>query len=289
MSIKTGVLYVVATPIGNRKDITQRALEVLGAVDVVVAEDTRHSRKLLSSFGIRVPLVSMHEHNERSVALRLVQALKQGETIALVADAGTPLISDPGYHLVQDAHEAGIPVVPVPGPSALICALSAAGLATDRFVFEGFLPSRGPARRSRLQALAKESRTLVFYESCHRILGSLQDLADCLGGAREAVVARELTKLFEAIRKGSLGELLEHLKADSDQQKGEFVLLVAGADEAAPQQVSADAVKILQVLVEELPVKQAAALTARITGEKRNQLYAMALDLSGAGSKHESK
>ena len=289
MSIKTGVLYVVATPIGNRKDITQRALEVLGAVDVVVAEDTRHSRKLLSSFGIRVPLVSMHEHNERSVALRLVQALKKGETIALVADAGTPLISDPGYHLVQDAHEAGIPVVPVPGPSALICALSAAGLATDRFVFEGFLPSRGPARRSRLQALAKESRTLVFYESCHRILGSLQDLADCLGGAREAVVARELTKLFETIRKGSLGELLEYLKADSDQQKGEFVLLVAGAGEAAPQQVSADAVKILQVLVEELPVKQAAALTARITGEKRNQLYAMALDLSGAGSKHEPK
>ncbi len=281
MSIKTGTLYVVATPIGNRKDITQRALEVLAAVDKVAAEDTRHSRKLLSSYSISASLVSLHEHNERSVAKRIVQALKEGASIALISDAGTPLISDPGYRLVRDAHEAGIPVVPVPGPSALICALSGSGLATDRFVFEGFLAARRPARRTVLTALAKESRTMIFYESCHRIVAMMQDLVDCFGAAREAVVARELTKMFETIRKGSLAELQEYLQEDSDRQKGEFVVLVAGAGETNLEQVSENAQNILTVLVQELPVKQATALTAKITGEKRNALYEMALALSG--------
>ncbi|MEE8428424.1 MAG: 16S rRNA (cytidine(1402)-2'-O)-methyltransferase [Gammaproteobacteria bacterium] len=280
MSIKTGTLYVVATPIGNRKDITQRALEVLAAVDKVAAEDTRHSRKLLSSYSISASLVSLHEHNERSVTKRIVQALKEGASIALISDAGTPLISDPGYRLVRDAHEAGIPVVPVPGPSALICALSGSGLATDRFVFEGFLAARRPARRTVLTALAKESRTMIFYESCHRIVAMMQDLVDCFGAAREAVVARELTKMFETIRKGSLAELQEYLQEDSDRQKGEFVVLVAGAGETNLEQVSENAQNILTVLVQELPVKQATALTAKITGEKRNALYEMALALS---------
>jgi len=282
VSIKTGTLYVVATPIGNRKDITQRALEVLASVDKVAAEDTRHSRKLLSSYSISVPLVSLHEHNERSVAKRIVQALKEGASIALISDAGTPLISDPGYRLVRGAHEAGIPVVPVPGPSALVCALSGSGMATDRFVFEGFLAARRPARRAELAALAKESRTMVFYESCHRIVAMIQDLVDCFGAAREAVIARELTKMFETIRKASLAELLEYLKENSDRQKGEFVVLVEGAGEANPLQVSENAQNTLKVLVQELPVKQATALTARITGEKRNTLYEMALALTGA-------
>lgn len=281
VSIKTGTLYVVATPIGNRKDITQRALEVLASVDKVAAEDTRHSRNLLSSYGVSASLVSLHEHNERSVAQRIVQELKEGASIALISDAGTPLISDPGYRLVRGAHEAGVPVVPVPGPSALICALSGSGLATDRFVFEGFLASKGPARRTDLAALVKESRTMIFYESCHRIVDMMQDLVDCFGAAREAVIARELTKMFETIHKASLAELLEYLKQDNNRQKGEFVVLVEGAAEADPLQVSENAQNTLKVLLQELPVKQAAALTAKITGEKRNVLYEMALALSG--------
>jgi len=276
---RAGVLYIVATPIGNLQDISARALDVLKAVSLIAAEDTRHSKKLLAHYGIATTLQAVHEHNERDVTDRLLQKLTGGDDIALVSDAGTPLISDPGFYLVRAARQSGIRVVPVPGPAALIAALSVAGLATDRFVFEGFLPARQAARRQRLQGLAAETATLVFYESSHRIVACLADMADCLGAHREAALARELTKTFETVLTGSLQELLEQLLADSQQQKGEFVVMVQGAAPRDPAAIDAASEQVLAVLLSELPLKQAASLAARITGMSKNALYELGLKI----------
>ncbi|MCG6898652.1 MAG: 16S rRNA (cytidine(1402)-2'-O)-methyltransferase [Gammaproteobacteria bacterium] len=274
-----GVLSIVATPIGNREDISARALGVLKAVSLIAAEDTRHSKKLLAHYGIGTPLLSVHEHNEREVAGRLVQRLLAGEDIALISDAGTPLISDPGFHLVRVARRAGIRVIPLPGPSALVAALSVSGLPTDRFAFEGFLPAKQAARRQRLQGLAATTATLVFYESSHRILDCLADMSACLGGAREASIARELTKTFETVLTGTLSGLHEQLRADSHQQKGEFVVMVQGAPPRDPAEVDAVSGQVLAILMSELPLKQAVSLAARITGASRNVLYQQGLKL----------
>ena len=276
---RAGVLYIVATPIGNLQDISARALEVLKAVSLIAAEDTRHSKKLLTHYGIGTALLAVHEHNERDVTVRLLQKLSAGEDIALVSDAGTPLISDPGFYLVRSARQAGLAVVPVPGPSALVAALSVAGLPTDRFVFAGFLPAKQAARRQRLQGMATETATLVFYESSHRIVDCLADMAACLGGEREATIARELTKTFETVLTGTLAGLLEQLLADSHQQKGEFVVMVQGAPPRDPAAIDAASEQVLAVLLSELPLKQAAALTAKITGLSKNVLYELGLKL----------
>jgi 16S rRNA (cytidine1402-2'-O)-methyltransferase len=276
-----GILYVVATPIGNLLDISARALEVLKAVSLIAAEDTRHSRKLLTHYGIGTALQSVHEHNEREVTAGLLQKLSAGGNIALVSDAGTPLISDPGFYLVRAARQAGIRIVPVPGPSALVAALSVAGLPTDRFVFEGFLPAKQAARRQRLQGCATATATLVFYESSHRIADCLADMAACLGNDRAATIARELTKTFETVLTGTLGELLEQLQADRHQQKGEFVVMVQGAPPRDPAAIDAASVQVLAVLLSELSLKQAAALAAKITGLSKNVLYEQGLKLKG--------
>ncbi len=276
MSIAKGVLYVVATPIGNLGDLSPRAARILAQVEVIAAEDTRHSTPLLRHFGIATPLVALHQHNERAQSMRLLERLAAGESVALISDAGTPLISDPGYHLVQSAHAAGHPVVPVPGPNAAICALSAAGLPTDRFVFEGFLPARRAARRRRLEELREEPRTLVFYEASHRIMETVEDLGEMLGGGRRGAIARELTKLYETIYTDTLAGLLAWLRADRDHERGEFVVLVQGA-QAAGAGDEEEAGRVLDILLQELPVKQAASLAARITGVSRNRLYERAL------------
>jgi 16S rRNA (cytidine1402-2'-O)-methyltransferase len=275
----TGVLYVVATPIGNLLDITRRALETLQSVSLVAAEDTRHSRKLLAHYGIGTPMLALHEHNERTVTAGLLRRLEAGADIALVSDAGTPLISDPGFHLVRSVREAGLRVVPVPGPSALTAALSVAGLPTDRFIFEGFLPAKQAARRQRLQELQDATATLVFYESSHRILASLGDMLVLFGAGREATLARELTKTFETIRQASLAELHAWVTADSDQQKGEFVVLVHGAEKPAVAEIDAATERVLRLLMAELPLRTAAALTAQICGIGKNVVYEHALQL----------
>lgn len=272
MSIEAGVLYIVATPIGNLGDLSPRAAEVLSKVDHIAAEDTRHSAGLLRHFSITTPLFALHEHNEREKSAALIKRLSGGESIALISDAGTPLISDPGYILVRDAQRAGLRVVPIPGPSALITALSASGLPTDRFCFEGFLPAKSGPRRKQLELLRDESRTLMFYESPHRILDCLADMSIVFGEEREAVLARELTKTFETIRHASLGELQEWVAGDANQQKGEFVLLLHGAA-SAEQDDEREGRRVAEVLAEELPLKQAAALAARISGARKNALY----------------
>ena len=279
VSTNAGTLYVVATPIGNLEDMTPRAARVLAQVDLIAAEDTRHSGKLLRHFGINTQTEALHEHNERSQVPRLIEILQKGKSIAFITDAGTPLVSDPGFHLVHSARGAGITVTPVPGACAAIAALSAAGLPSDRFVFEGFPPARSAARRAVFAKLRDETRTLIFYESPHRILESLQDIAEVFGGEREAVLARELTKQFETIRAGALTELYEWVRGDKDQQLGEFVLLVHGVPRAQSEAVDAEVERVLKVLLEELPVSQAAALAARITGLKKNRLYEFALSL----------
>jgi len=277
VSIEVGVLYIVATPIGNLGDMSPRAVEVLQKVDAIAAEDTRHSAGLLRHFAIHPPMFALHEHNERQKSAALLERLTAGESIALISDAGTPLISDPGYVVVREAQQAGIRVVPVPGPSALITALSASGLPTDRFCFEGFLPAKGGARRKYLESLCDEARTMAFYESPHRILDSLTDMVAVFGSEREAVLARELTKTFETIRHAPLGEMLEWVRGDSNQQKGEFVVLLHGAVVSAAG-LDAEACRIADLLAEELPHKQAAALAARISGEKKNALYQYLLE-----------
>ena len=266
------VLYIVATPIGNLDDISRRALQVLKAVSLIAAEDTRHSRKLLAHYGIEVRLFSLHEHNEQFATEKLLRMLLAGDDVALVSDAGTPLISDPGFYLVRAARQAGIRVVPLPGPSACIAALSVAGLPTDRFVFEGFLPARSAARKQRLSELASEKRTLVFYESSHRICESLADMAENMGSERQATVARELTKTFETIRGDSLEELVNWVQADSNQQKGEFVVILQGAP-ARNSDIDETVEQVLTILLAELPLKQAASLAAKITGLPKNRLY----------------
>ena len=274
----SGVLYVVATPIGNMADISARARETLAAASAVAAEDTRHSGRLLRELGLERPLVSLHEHNERARTAELIERLRAGESIALVSDAGTPLVSDPGYLLVAAAIEAGITVTPVPGPSAAIAALSAAGLPSDRFCFEGFLPSRAAARRRRLAELAAEPRTLVLYEAPHRIADCLADLAQALRPSRRACVAREITKRFESFYRGSLGELAERAKGDPDLARGESVVLVEGAPPAEPSAAQLDAT--LAILLRHLPPSAAAAAAASLTGVRRGDAYARALALS---------
>ena len=278
VSITGGVLYVVATPIGHLDDMTPRAVAVLREVDVIAAEDTRHSAPLLRHFDIATPMLALHEHNEREQGASLVARLQRGESAALISDAGTPLLSDPGYHLVRAAHQAGVRVVPVPGACAAIAALSVAGLPTDRFTFEGFLPAKSAARRTRLAALQTDTRTLVFYEAPHRIVETLVDMAELFGATREAVLARELTKLYETVRKSTLAELVAWVSADADQQKGEIVIAVRGA-EMQRDALSEDTVRVLRALLAELPLKRAVALAAEISGERRNRLYEYAVAL----------
>ncbi|WP_153773192.1 16S rRNA (cytidine(1402)-2'-O)-methyltransferase [Pseudomonas sp. MNR3A] len=274
-----GTLYVVATPIGNLDDMSARALKVLAGVALIAAEDTRHSVRLLQHFGIETPLAACHEHNERDEGSRFITRLLAGDDVALVSDAGTPLISDPGYHLVRQARAAGVRVVPVPGACALIAALSAAGLPSDRFIFEGFLPAKAVGRHARLEQVKEEPRTLIFYEAPHRILECLEDMEAVFGGERPAVLARELTKTFETLKGLPLAELRAFVAADTNQQRGECVVLVAGW--SAPQDdqaISSDAMRVLDLLLAELPLKRAAALAAEITGVRKNLLYQAALD-----------
>ena len=269
---KAGTLYVVATPIGHLGDLSVRALETLRTVDAICAEDTRHTRQLLSHFGIERPLLALHEHNEDAQAASLVRRLVEGESLALVSDAGTPLVSDPGYRLVRAARAAGLRVSPVPGACAAIAALSVAGLPSDRFVFEGFLPAKGAARRDRLARLVPEPRTLLFYESGHRIEESLADMAAAFGPERPAVLARELTKLFETVLGETLGELVEQVGADANQRKGEFVVMVQGAGEDADARVT-EGRRVYATLAAHLPPSTAAKLAAELTGAPRKALY----------------
>lgn len=274
---ESGTLYVVATPIGNMGDLSARAREVLGAVSVIAAEDTRHSGKLLQMIGVQTPMLSLHEHNERQRSAELLQRLQRGQDIALISDAGTPLISDPGYNLVNELTQQRIRVVPIPGACAAIAALSVAGLPTDRFVFEGFLPTKAAKRRERLRELQREPRTLVFYEAPHRCRETLEDMASILGVERRAAACRELTKLHETSYYGSLGELATRAAAEPDFSRGELVLVVAGSAAAASAPTTLDADQLLSVLLEELPASQAAKLTARICGGNRAELYELAV------------
>jgi len=270
---------VVATPIGNLDDMSVRALKVLREVSLIAAEDTRHSLRLMQHFGIATPLAACHEHNEREEGSRFITRLLAGDDVALISDAGTPLISDPGYHLVRQARAAGIQVVPVPGACALIAALSAAGLPSDRFIFEGFLPAKSVGRKARLELLKEEPRTVIFYEAPHRILECLQDLEEIFGAERPAVLGRELTKTFETLKGLPLGELRAFVEGDSNQQRGECVVLVAGWSEPEGEDViGAEARRVLDLLLEEMPLKRAAALAAEITGVRKNLLYQVALD-----------
>ena len=284
MSMNAGTLFVVATPIGNRSDITERAIHVLSDVDLIAAEDTRHSKSLLQFFNIATPLVAYHDHNEEVRTPQLIEKILQGQNIALISDAGTPLVSDPGYRLVKAAHEAGIKVSPVPGACAAIAALSASGLATDRYIFEGFPPAKSLARQAYFAKLVKESATLIFYESCHRIRASLADMVTIFGEQRIAVLAREITKAFETIRKASLSELQALVSGDENQRKGEFVIIIQGAEpeDGDPSVVQVDVDQLLEILVNDLPVKQASELVAKIAGLKKNQVYKKALKIKAS-------
>ena len=276
-------LYIVSTPIGNLGDITARAVEVLGSVDVIAAEDTRHTARLLNHLGIRKPLLACHEHNERDRSAQIVAKMAAGESVALVSDAGTPLISDPGYFLVATVREAGYRVVPVPGACALIAALSVSGLPSDRFFFEGFLPAKSVARRKRLQALSGFEHTWIFYESTHRIEECLADMLEVLGVERDIVIARELTKTFETVLAGQVDACLSQLRADANQKKGEFVVLVRGAESSKDGGVDEGSANLMHILLEELSLKQASQLASKITGIKKKTLYEYGLTLKSDG------
>jgi 16S rRNA (cytidine1402-2'-O)-methyltransferase len=269
---KSGTLYVIATPIGNLADLTPRAREVLSSVSAICAEDTRHTRPLLQAFSIDRPLIALHDHNEEEMAWKLVERLRAGDSLALVSDAGTPLVSDPGYRLVREVRKAGFSVSPVPGACAAIAALSVAGIPSDRFCFEGFLPAKASARRERLQPLAREPRTLAFYESSHRIEEALIDLVAIFGADREAVIGRELTKLFETVLGDNLGALLEKVRADENQRKGEFVIIVRGCEDDASAEL-AEGQRLYAKLVEHMKPSQAAKLAAELSGAPRKALY----------------
>lgn len=275
---QTGTLYIVATPIGNLEDITQRALNTLAQVDLIAAEDTRHSGLLLSHYGIKKPFFALHDHNEQQRARVLVEKLQQGLNIALISDAGTPLISDPGFHLVRDCRNAGIKVSPIPGACAAITALCSSGIASDRFCFEGFLPAKSKARCDKLAELETETRTLIFYESTHRILDTLSDMQKVWGNERYVVLARELTKTWETIVGEPLEQLITWLKEDSHRIKGEIVLIVEGKPSVEQEEISAQAIKLLSVLSVELPLKKAAAIVAECFGYKKNSLYQYGLE-----------
>lgn len=272
-------LYIVATPIGHLEDISARAIDTLRKVDLIAAEDTRNAVRLLSTYQIDTPVTACHDHNESFKLTQLLSKLQNGKSVALISDAGTPLISDPGYRLVRAAHEAGIRVIPIPGACAAIAALSASGLASDRFSFEGFLAAKTHARRQTLDSLVTETRTLIFYEAPHRIIDSLQDMVDIFGQTREVTLAREISKTFETIKKSTLGELLDFVKNDLNQQKGEIVLVVAGANMADQPADHAKTDALLLRLLKDLPVKTAAQLAADLTGLKKNELYSRALAL----------
>jgi 16S rRNA (cytidine1402-2'-O)-methyltransferase len=280
--ISASTLYVVPTPIGNLGDITHRALEVLKGVDLIAAEDTRHTGLLLQHFAINARLFALHDHNEQQKADHLLAKLQEGQSIALVSDAGTPLINDPGYHLVRRCREAGIRIVPLPGACAAITALSAAGLASDRFCYEGFLPAKTKGRKDTLQVLIEEPRTLIFYESTHRLLESLQDMVTVLGPQRYVVLARELTKTWESIHGAPVGELLVWVQAEETRRRGEMVLIVEGHKVQADDVLPAAALRTLTLLQKELPLKKAAALAAEIHGVKKNALYKYVLEQQNA-------
>lgn len=265
-------LYIVATPIGNLGDLSQRAAEVLRQADLIAAEDTRHSQRLFKSFDIDTPLVTYHDHCDERGLERIDACLDSGGVVALISDAGTPLISDPGYRLVRHVQDRGFPVSPVPGACAAIAALSASGLPTDRFLFEGFLPAKEAARSKRLAELSTSPVTIVFYEAPHRVRAALRAMVGVFGGEREAVLAREVTKLYETIRRGPLSALEQFVSVDSNQQKGEIVLLVAGVARGE-QTLDADTQALLKRLAEELPAKRAAAVVADLTGLRKKQLY----------------
>lgn len=277
-----GILYVVATPIGNLDDLTPRAVEILKQVDFIAAEDTRHTRPLLRHYAIDTPMRSLHQFNERAQLTPLMEALAQGHSIALVSDAGTPLISDPGFPLVRAFAAEGGRIVPIPGASAMVCALSAAGLPTDRFLFAGFPPRSSSQRQSWLRDLARERSTLVFYESNHRVVDTLKEMVALFGAERDGVIAREMTKTYETFLRGNLESLLDNLQQQEDQRKGEFVILVSGATVASESRVEVDVEQMLITLLAELPLKQAVSLTSKITAIKKNKLYNQALELSGA-------
>ncbi len=274
-----GTLYVVATPIGNLGDITLRALEILKSVDAIAAEDTRHTSGLLSHFGMSKKLIAVHQHNEQQSAEALVTRLNGGENIALVTDAGTPAVSDPGAIVVKVVRAAGIKIVPIPGASAVIAALSASGIAENGFTFIGFLPASSSGRKKTLQSLLGDIHTLVFYEAPHRIVESVADMAAIFGAERNIVIARELTKTFETIHKCSLGDAVKWLEADSNQQRGEFVLLIEASPVVEMEGISDDEKRVIKILLAELPLKQAVKLATDITGAKKNKLYDFALEL----------
>ena len=271
-------LYIVATPIGNLADMTERAIQVLNDVSVIAAEDTRHSGLLLQHYSIKKPMLSLHQHNEQQRSETLLAKLQQGESVALISDAGTPLISDPGYRLVSLIREHGIQVVPIPGSCALIAALSASGLASDRFCFEGFLPTKKSTRIQQLESLVTESRTMIFYESPRRLVATLTDLIDVFGEDRQACIARELTKLHETINTQSLAELLKWVENDTQQQKGECVLLLAGAEQTSTTD-QAEIERVMSILIVEMPSKQAAKVGAQLLNINKNAAYDVALKL----------
>lgn len=276
-----GTLYVVATPIGNLDDLSPRAARTLASVDVVAAEDTRHSGRLLSHLGIQKRMVALHDHNEKDRAAGILTELQAGRDVALISDAGTPLISDPGYVLVREARAAGHRVSPIPGPCALVAALSVAGLPTDRFLYVGFLPAKRSGRRASLEVLSSEVATLVFYESPHRIMESVRDIADVLGSDREIVLGREITKTFETFYSGSVADVLAELERDPHGNRGEFVVMVRGAAAQAGSEEAAtmDVDRVLRVLLAELPVKKVAKMASELTGLSKNELYQRALAL----------
>jgi 16S rRNA (cytidine1402-2'-O)-methyltransferase len=276
-----GTLYVVATPIGNLTDWSPRAREVLASVDLIAAEDTRHSRKLLQHFGIATPLTAMHAHNEQQRVEDLLGRLRGGQSLALISDAGTPLLSDPGFPLVRAALRAGVRVSPIPGPSAAMAALSVCGLPSDRFIFEGFLPAKGTARKARLAELLDETRTLIFFEAPHRLLDALHDMVAVLGAEREATLARELTKTFETVRLGTLGALADWVAGDEDQQRGECVILVRGAAPLVAEETAGIGQEALlrSLLAHGVPVKGAAAIAADLLGGSKKTYYQICLEM----------
>ncbi|PKI13044.1 16S rRNA (cytidine(1402)-2'-O)-methyltransferase [Colwellia sp. 12G3] len=277
-TLTPATLYIVATPIGNLGDISQRAIDVLTQVDVIACEDTRHTGKLLSAFAIKNKTMSLHDHNERQRQDQVASMLQEGKTIALVSDAGTPLISDPGFHLVRHCRSLGLNVSPIPGACAAISALSVAGLPTDRFSFEGFLPSKSGARQATLLALADEARTMVFYDAPRRAIDTVRDIVTTLGGERYIVIARELTKTFETIHSDSAENFLTWLEEDANQLKGEMVLIIEGY-KAKEDEISTEVINTLKLLLAEMKPKKACAIAAEIYGVKKNALYEIALSL----------